>query len=131
MISAIIIVATRATITYLTITSARNGHTARISIIITTTIIKITIATIRDIIDTTTFTTITIELFNTMTGTTSVIIKITSDTGAATLQSEVKTNDNNNNNLDSNIIPLVEIELAEWVGFNKYDDNFFIIINDR
>ena len=27
--------------------------------------------------------------------------------------------------------PLDESELAEWVGFNKYDDNFLFIIHDR
>ena len=33
-------------------------------------------------------------------------------------------NINRNNRNNTNNIPLIEIKLAEWVGFNKYNDKF-------
>ena len=92
-------------------------------------------------IDVTKITTITIDTIN---GTTSVINKVTSDTRANVSESAV-TNKNGSKRwirawaegaitiiqiIITNIIPFIEPELTESVGFNKYDDNF-IIIHDR
>ena len=91
--------ATRDPIEWTTIGSTEGTSSNINTIPITTFNITITIATIRNIIDTTTFATITIELFNAMTGTTSVINAILIiNIGAATLESEVKTIDNDHNN---------------------------------
>ena len=92
-------------------------------------------------IDTTTITTIliTIETIITTTTTTSVIDKIASDTGAgvselrircirawaeATIIISIIITQTMIQIIIANNTPLDGSELAEWVGFNKYDDNF-------
>ena len=53
---------------------------------------------------------------NTTAGTTSVINQVTSETGATIIQITLANN-----------TPLNEVELIEWVGFNKVNDKFFIL----
>ena len=95
-----------------------------------------TAGTLSDI-DQITIATITSATFRVTTNTTSVIITNSNDTGEvvsnftnkmhkSTSRMSNNNTNNNNNGTNTNNNSFIEIELAEWVGFDKYNDDYWL-----